>query len=471
MRLTKIIATLGPASTEPRALAALLRAGTDVARLNLSHGTHAGHARVVRRLRRAAAEAGRTVAILVDLQGRKARIGRLVQPLRLAPGDTVTLTHRDLAGRPGLVPTTHRSLADDVGPGDPILLDDGRIELRVMGTRRGDVRCRVVSGGTLLEHKGINLPTATLRGPSLTAKDKDDLDFALRQRVDYIALSFVRGGEDIDHVRAHLARRRQSVPLIAKLELQAAVDRLDEILEKADGVMVARGDLGVEVPLERVPVLQKEILYRANRAGVLVVTATQMLESMIEQPLPTRAEASDVANAIFDGTDAVMLSAETASGRHPARAVAVMDRIIREAEKSGFRSAGQAEAQPGPDWAVHAVAHAARDAARQAEARAIVVFTETGSTARILSKLKPPCPILALSQHEAVRRRMALYRGVAPLSVTRSRGTERMLAEGDREVLRRGHLRRGQRVVVVAGTSSRAGATNFMKIHRLGEKV
>jgi len=473
VRHTKIIATLGPAVTDERLLLALVRSGADVARLNLSHGTHAEHARVIARLRRAAALTGRAVAILVDLQGPKARIGRLAGggPLRLRPGETVVLTPRRMLGRPGLIPTSHRSLARDVHPGDPILLDDGRMELRALRARGRDLLCRVVVGGDLLEHKGMNLPLSSPSSPYLTAKDRADLDFALRQGVDYVALSFVRRASDIEVARRFVRRHRSAVPLIAKLELRAAVESLGEILQVADGVMVARGDLGVEVPLERVPILQKAILHEANQAGVVVITATQMLESMVERATPTRAEASDVANAIFDGTDAVMLSAETASGRHPVQAVRVMDRIIRAAERSGFRSAGQAESLPGAEREVHAVAHAACDAARQWGAQAIIVYTQTGMTARILSKLKPACGIIAIAPSEAVRRQMALYWGVRPLAMTLHRSTDRMLTDGDRAIMARRLLSRGQRVVVVSGTAPRAGATNLMKIHRLGERI
>jgi pyruvate kinase len=390
--------------------------------------------------------------------------------VRLAAGSTVTLTPRAVPGRPELIPTSCRRLARDVRRGDPILIDDGRMELRVLRTRNGDVLCRVVTGGTLLENKGMNLPLTPLGGPSLTAKDRADLEFALRQGVDYVAISFVRRGEDVERVRRITARRRRMVPLIAKLELRAAVERLEEILEAADGVMVARGDLGVEVPLERVPVLQKRILHEANRAGVVVITATQMLESMVEAPRPTRAEASDVANAIFDGTDAVMLSAETASGRHPVKTVAVMDRIIREAEASGFGAPVQVEAALGAQSEVHAVAHAAVDAARQSGARAIVVYTQTGTTARILSKLKPPCPIIAFAPSEEVRRRLMLYRGVWPLAMRLARSTDQMLADGERAILTSRILRAGERVVVVSGTTPRSGATNLMKVHRLGAR-
>ena len=472
MRLSRIIATLGPASNDSRVLVSMLRAGVDVARLNLSHGTHRGHSRVIRRLRAAARQLDRRIAILVDLQGPKVRIGRLADggPVRLRVGETLTLTPRNIAGRPGLLPTTCRTLARDVSPGDPILLDDGRMEIRVLRTHGQEVRCKVMIGGLLLEHKGMNLPLTRLRGPSLTRKDRDDLDFAIRQGVDYVAQSFVRGASDIVGLRRLLKRRGSDLPIIAKLELRMAVERLDEILKVADGVMIARGDLGVEVPLERVPVLQKRILQEANRAGVIVVTATQMLESMVDAPRPTRAEASDVANAIFDGTDAVMLSAETASGSHPVRSVAVMDRIAREAEQSSLPSQCAVEPAPEKDRAVHAVVHAAWDAAGQAGARAIVVYTQTGATARMLSKLKPRCPILALAPTEKICRRMTMYRGVQTLRVPLASSTERMLADGDRQILRRRLLKMGQRVVVIFGTARRRGATNLMKVHHIGER-
>ncbi len=472
MRRTKIIATLGPATATPGALAGLLRAGADVARLNMSHGDHAGHARVIAETRRAATVLGRPVAILADLQGSKARIGRLAGggPLPLRRGETLTLTSRRVYGLPGLIPTSHRRLGGEVRRGDPILIDDGRIELVVLRRRGEDVACRVVTGGLLLEHKGMNLPGTGLGGGSLTAKDRADLAFALREGVDYVALSFVRSARDVERVRGLLRRQGSRVPLIAKLEVRRAVERLPEILRAADGVMVARGDLGVEVPLERVPVLQKSILQEANRAGVIAITATQMLESMVAHPRPTRAEASDVANAIFDGTDAVMLSAETASGKYPLRAVGVMDRIIREAERSGLHWPVRSPVPfPGRDGEVHAVAHAAVDAAREWSARAIVVYTQTGETARILSKLKPPCPILALAPTEQARRRMALYWGVLPLAMRFSASTDRMLRDGERALLAAGLLKRGSRVVVVSGTSPSAGATNLMKLHRLGE--
>jgi pyruvate kinase len=472
MRLTRIIATLGPASSEPRVLTALLRAGVDVARLNMSHGTHASHARVIRNLRAVAGEAGRRVGLLVDLQGRKVRIGRLVDggPLRLRAGERVTLTPRAIVGRAGLLPTTCPTLALDVRPGDPILLDDGRMELRAERRRGRDVQCRVVSGGLLGEHKGMNLPETALRGASLSRRDRHDLDFAIRQGADYLAVSFVRDAADIVRVRRLLQRRGSDIPIIAKLELRLAVEHLQEILAVADGVMIARGDLGVEVALEKVPVLQREILREANRAGVLVVTATEMLESMIERPRPTRAEASDVANAIFDGTDAVMLSAETASGHYPARTVAVMDRIAREAEQSGLRTEAAVELAPGPDRATHAILHAASDAARQAGAKAIVVYTQRGDTARLLSKLKPDCPIIALAPSERVCGRMTMFRGVRSLRVPLASSTERMLAYGDRAMLQRRLIRPGQQLVVVFGTSRRKGATNLMKLHRAGER-
>src|SRR3989442_2446164 len=473
MRRAKIIATLGPATAAPGVLAGLLRAGVDVARLNLSHGDHAEHARVIARTGRAAEALGRPIAILADLQGSKARIGRLHggRPGPRRRGEIVTLAPGDVPGRPGLIPTTFRRLGRDVRRGDPILLDDGRIELSVVRVRGQDVVCRVITGGLLLENKGMNLPGTDLRGSVLTAKDRADLAFALRHGVDYLALSFVRSAEDMARVRRLLRRQGRDVPLIAQLEVRRAVDRLQEILRAADGVMVARGDLGVEVPLERVPVLQKWILQEANRTGVIAITATQMLESMIDRPRPTRAEASDVANAIFDGTDAVMLSAETASGRYPLKAVAVMDRIIREAESSSQRWAAPSESLPGKDHEVHAVAHAAGDAARQWGARAIVVYTQTGSTARILSKIKPPCPIVAFAPTEEARRLMALYRGVLPLHLRFATSTDRMLRAGQGALLESVLLRRGEGVVIESGTTPRAGHTIMMKLHRLGARL
>ena len=441
---------MGPACGSVDVLGRLIGAGVDVARLNLSHGTHADHTRIIDMVRRSAAASGRAVALLADLQGPKVRIGRLPggRPVVLRAGTTVTLTPGPVTGGRNLLPVSHRGLATDVARRDPILIDDGRLELRVLRKRGSEIECRVVTGGVLAESKGMNLPLTRLSLPSLTRKDRIDLEFALRCRVDYLALSFVREAEDVRRVRRIMRRRGRVIPLIAKLELRAAVQNLDAILEVADGVMVARGDLGVEVPLEQVPVLQKEILNRANRAGVIVITATQMLESMIASPRPTRAEASDVANAIFDGTDAVMLSAETASGRHPVQAVAVMDRIVREAERSGVHSMGHAESN----------------------ARAIVVFTQTGATARVVSKMKPSCPIIAFCPTEAIRRRLSLYRGVLPLTIRLVRDTDRMLAEGDRALLRHGLMRKGQKAIVVSGTSTRAGATNMMKIHRVGER-
>jgi pyruvate kinase len=383
----------------------------------------------------------------------------------------VTLTTRPVAGRPGVVPISDPDLARRVRPGDPVLLDDGRIELRVLRRSGREIHCRVRVGGLLGAHKGVNLPRALSGGAALTAKDRDDLDFVLRQGVDYVGLSFARGAADVAAVRRLIGGRGRDVRVVVKLERRAAVEGLGAILEVADGVMVARGDLGVEVPLERVPVLQKRILQEAHRCGVLAITATEMLESMVLQPRPTRAEASDVANAIFDGTDAVMLSAETATGRHPVRAVAVMDRIVREAEASGLGSPARAETGPGRDPDLHAVAHAACDAAGRAAVRAIVVHTQTGTTARMLSKLKPSCPIIAIAPSEAVRRRMALYRGVLPLAVRLARATDRMLRDGERAILARRVLARGDRVVVVSGTSPHAGATNLMKLHRLGDEA
>jgi len=474
-RRSKIVCTIGPASDSREALERLIRAGMDVARLNFSHGSHEEHARRLDTLRLAATACKKPIAALQDLCGPKIRTGSFARGAYvLPPSGEVALVETKTKGvlaEEDTIPILYEGLAEDVQPGDAILIDDGRVGLRVRRIEAGRVVCEIVQTGTVRDQAGVHLPSRSVRISTLTEKDKADLSFGLSLGIDYVALSFVRKSEDIRHVREICEAWGRPTPIVAKIETPAAVDDLEGIIASADAIMVARGDLGVEVPLERVPVLQKRILQQAGGAGVISITATQMLESMVEQPRPTRAEASDVANAIFDGTDAVMLSAETASGRYPLRAVAVMDRIIREAERSGLqRPASAPEPPAGPGREVRAVAHAAVDAAREWAARAVVVYTQTGETARILSKLRPPCPIFALTPTEAARRRMALCWGVLPLAMRFSRSTDRMLRDGDRVLLSAGLLGRSARVIVVSGTSPQAGATNLMKLHRLGER-
>jgi pyruvate kinase len=472
MSRTKIIATIGPASADPAVLARMIRAGMDVARLNLSHGSHAEHARSIRSIRRASRALGRHVGLLLDLQGPKLRVGSFVDgAIRLRAGDPVTLTNRAVRGTPRRVPVVYARLLRDVRPGDRVLIDDGRVELRVTGREAGGLRCRAMNSGTVADQKGISFPGARLSASPLTAKDRQDLAFGLRQGVDFVALSFVRRAEDIAGLR-RLVRHAQRVPLlIAKIERREAIENLEEILEAADGVMVARGDLGVEYPPERVPVLQKRIIERANQREVLVITATQMLESMVTAPRPTRAEASDVANAIFDGTDAVMLSAETAVGRYPDRAIQIMARIASEAEgytsfqRSTRRRTGETPALSSP---THALAHTASQAAREIHARALVIFTHTGYSARLVSKTRPGSRIIALTPLEATCRRLALAWGVTPVRVPRWRTAEGMVERGTRTLLALRLLRRADWVVAMAGTTIRAGGTNLLRILQIG---
>jgi pyruvate kinase len=473
MRRTKIIATLGPASADPAVLERMIRAGMDVARLNLSHGSQAGHARMIRTIRRSCRRLGRPVGLLLDLQGPKLRVGTFSGgSIRLRAGDTVTLTHRSVRGTPRRIPVAYPRLMRDVRAGDHVLVDDGLVELLVRGRDRSGLRCRVVAGGPVADHKGISFPGARLSADPLTPKDRADLAFGLRQGVDFVALSFVRRAEDVQRLR-RLVRGAQRVPLlIAKIERREAIENLEEIVAAADGVMVARGDLGVEYPPERVPVLQKRIIERANQREVLVITATQMLESMVDTPRPTRAEASDVANAIFDGTDAVMLSAETAVGRYPDRAIQTMARIASEAEgytglQRPRRRAGESTALDSP---THALAHTANQAAREIHARALVIFTHTGSSARLVSKARPTARILALTPLESTCRRLALAWGVTAVRVPRWRTADGMVERGTRLLLHRRMLRRGDWVVAMAGTTIRAGGTNLLRILQIGRR-
>jgi pyruvate kinase len=471
-RMAKIVATLGPASERPEVLTRLLSAGVDVFRLNLSHGTREQHRARIRRVRRLAASQGRPIGILVDLPGPKIRTGDTVDhlPVTLVTGSRVTLTTRDVPGRRGLISTAYRRLPNDVRRGSRILLDDGNMELEVVRASGTEILCRVLVGGALSEHKGINLPGTHIAASSPTAKDLRDLEFAIEEKADWIALSFVKRSQDLQ--RARRAMRGKGLPLIAKIERREGVQAMDGILSSSDGLMVARGDLAVEISPEEVPVLQKRMIRSANRAGAIVITATQMLESMMENPRPTRAEASDVANAVFDGSDAVMLSGETASGAYPVESVRMMDAIVRRAEAS-VRELGRAE-QGGcsaPDEDLHAVVHAASQAALDARARAVAVYTQTGQTARFLSKLRPPCPIIALTFDSAVARRMALYWGVSPVQIRFAPDTDAMLESGEREMLRRGLVERGDRIVVVAGSAPYPGGTNMMKIHQVGTRA
>ncbi|MGB7556326.1 MAG: pyruvate kinase [Candidatus Korobacteraceae bacterium] len=472
-RRAKIVCTIGPACNSEEMIRELMLRGMNVARLNFSHGTHDEHARVIRRLRTVAGELGRTICILQDLQGPKIRTGRLKPggPVVLQQGQKVTITPKDVMGTASLIATTYQGLAHDVKPGERILLSDGRIELVVRTICGSDVVCEVLNGGTLGEHQGINLPGTNVSIPSLTEKDEKDLEFGLKHAVDAVAISFVRTVEDVLRTKLAMMALGRNVPLVAKLEKPQAIENLDAILEAAEGVMVARGDLGVEVPPEKVPLIQKFVIRRALDFRRPVITATQMLESMTEYPRPTRAEASDVANAIFDGTDAVMLSGETAMGKFPREAVEMMARIVAEAEAHPFHPLvpghRQAEHLSVAETICESMAHAAKDL----NIRAIAVFTETATTARMLSKHRPAADIYAFTQYETVCNRMNLLWGVAPSCCSGGLSAAEMAEFAEAELVRRKVLSRGDVFGLVAGTTNSSGATNFMRLITVGENA
>ncbi len=474
MRSAKIVCTLGPASVSQEMLERLLAAGMDVARLNFSHGTHEQHAQSIEWLRLASLRVRKAVGILGDLQGPKIRTGRLVKgKIQLVPGTEFTITTDEaVPGTEEIVSTTYPHLAEDVNPGDRILIDDGLLELRVKKTdKKMVVLCEVIHGGTLSNNKGINLPGVALRADALTPKDREDLLFGINAGIDYVALSFVRNPLDLDLARRAMEQAGRQVPIIAKLEKPEALARLDAILDKTDGVMVARGDLGVEIPPEEVPAMQKDIIRRANLRGLPVIVATQMLNSMIDHPRPTRAEASDVANAVFDGADALMLSGETASGRFPVESVEMMDRIIRSAESS-MRSQPRLPTLPElkelPGAFPDIISGVACRAARDSGAKLIAAFTLTGTTARLLSHFRPQVPIIAFSPNQEVRRRLALLWGVVPRVLEPMVETEAMVLRVEEELLARGLASKGDTVVIVFGAPvGQAGKINSLRLHHI----
>ena len=467
-RRAKIICTIGPSCDSEAAMRDLMHLGMDVARLNFSHGTHAVHARNIKRLRRVAKKQGRTICILQDLQGPKIRTGKLKghEPVLLETGSEVTITPREVPGTATRISTTFQDLAREVARDVRILLSDGLIELRVLEIEGEDVKCEVVNGGMLGEHKGINLPGVALSIPALTEKDREDLHFGLKHGVDMVALSFVRSAADVITVKDLIREQGSDVPVIAKLEKPQALEQLEAIFEAADGAMVARGDLGVEMPPERVPVIQKHVIRRASEWRKPVITATQMLESMIENPRPTRAEASDVANAVFDGSDAVMLSAETASGSYPREAVAMMSKIVIEAERKMAeftlpRRRREHRQLSIAETICESIAHAAEDL----HMGAIAVFTETGNTARLISKYRPKTQIYAFSDLPPVCNRMNLLWGVHPVRRGRAKSSEDMVAIAERDLVQKGEVGPGDVLGVVAGTQMSSGSTNFMRFH------
>lgn len=472
MLRTKVICTLGPASSTPEVVQEMVSSGMDVARINMSHGDHRTHARLIELVREAGDRAGRPVAVLADLQGPKIRVGELPAPVELVVGETVTMA-RQGAGDPDAIPVTYEEFAQDVGPRQAVLLDDGLLWLRVREVEGENVRLEVIRGGTLNSRKGINLPEVDVQAPSTTQKDLTDLEFVLDQGVDYVGLSFVRHESDVVELRRRVGKRAL---IVAKIELARALDRVESIIDEADVVMVARGDLGVDLPFEQVPLVQKRVIQLANFTGRPVITATQMLESMIEYPRPTRAEASDVANAILDGTDAVMLSGESAVGRYPLQALNALVRIIGEIERSGVLERGPRYLvgpgdmhRAGASAREHAVASASVESAHQLAAPAIIVITRTGFTARLVSSYRPPVPIFAVCTDERAVRQLSAVWGVnALLAGSEEVSYESMTEFGKNAVVEAGIGRPGESVVVTAGYPfHESRSTNTMRVEHL----
>jgi pyruvate kinase len=466
-RRAKIVCTLGPATSSPEQLVALVEAGMDVARLNFSHGAHADHATAYERVRAASDRTGHAVAVLADLQGPKIRLGTFADgPVQWATGAQVVVTVDDVPGTAERVSTTYKQLAADARVGDRLLVDDGKLALTVVGVQGPDVICLVVEGGEVSNNKGLSLPGVDVSVPALSEKDEEDLRFALHLGADFIALSFVRHPDDAELVREIMRQEDIEVPVIAKLEKPEAVERLDAIVEAFDGIMVARGDLGVELPLEQVPLVQKRAIQAARERNKPVIVATQMLESMIVNSRPTRAEASDVANAVLDGADAVMLSGETSVGAHPVGAVRTMERII-DAVETEFISVPElvrlSRSRSG------AIVRAAKDVGEALEVKALATFTQTGETARRLAALHPRQPLLAFTVDARVRSQLALSWGVETFLVPSVSHTDDMVAQVDFSLLSIGRLKVGDRVVVVAGSPpNTVGSTNLIRVHEVG---
>jgi pyruvate kinase len=472
MKKAKILATLGPASREPEVIESLIRAGADGVRINMSHGTQEEKSEDIKRARAAAKKVGRPLAVLVDLSGPKIRTRQLKGglPVTLKAGDLFVLTTQDVVGDEQRVATNYPDLAHVVEPGTRLLLDDGAIALVVESTTRTDVVCRVINGGVLGERKGINLPGVSLPIDSLTEKDISDLNWAVAQEVDYIALSFVRRAEDCSRAKDLIREYGGHAPLVAKIEKAEAIDHLDEIIAASDAVMVARGDLGVETSVEEVPVYQKRIIQKAVHAGKMVITATQMLQSMVNSPRPTRAEASDVANAVWDGTDALMLSNETASGSYPVSAVETMCRIIESAEAGKEPESDQIAKWAGRQSGrvSRALCEAAAFAAEEMGTKVTAVLTESGLMARRLSALRPQQRIIALTNSAEVQNELALIWGVESLIVPHAETTEEMLKFGEQTLLESGAVDKGEMIVIMAGRLSGLGLSSSVTVFTVG---
>jgi len=470
MPRAKIVCTLGPASSSPARVGELIDAGMNVARLNFSHGSHEDHARMLQVVRSEAERRGRAIAVLLDLQGPKIRVGKFANgQIELKAGDELTITtDTSVVGDEKRVSTTYSQLPLDVKPGDQLLLDDGYLSLAVTEVRDQDVKTVVVTGGILKNNKGINLPGVEVSAPALSEKDRNDIGFALRYGVDYVALSFVRRPEDVLEAKRLLTVDQVSIPVIAKIEKPQALERLREICDVSDGIMVARGDLGVELGPEKVPLWQKRIIEETNKRGKIVITATQMLESMITQARPTRAEASDVANAVLDGTDALMLSGETASGSHPVEAVRTMARIIDEIEKSAYYRANIEVQMIDLANSANAIAHAAVTAARAMKLKTIVVVSQSGGAARLVSEYRPEANLVCLTSDEVTFRRLALFWGVTPVLIGPSATSEELVDRVEATLIERNLALPGESVLITMAVPVGSGLqTNSLKIHQI----
>lgn len=471
MRTTKIVATLGPATSSRESIQKLLNAGVNVFRFNMSHGSHEEHQARMRLVRELRAETGIHAALLLDLQGPKIRLGLFEGgKAQLETGAEFEITTEETLGNTERASTVYKQFASDVTVGDRVLLADGAVELRVLTTDGVCARCEVVSGGTVGDKKGINLPGVNVSSTSLTRKDMADLQFGIDEEIDFVALSFVRKASDVIRLKLFLEEKGKTIPVIAKIEKPEAVEQLSEILQESDGVMVARGDLGVEMAFEKVPFIQKAIIEQARLHGKFVITATQMLESMIENAVPTRAEVSDVFNAIFDGTDAVMLSAETSTGAFPVEAVRMMARIAAEAE-GAMRPRGYQDPPPRANPSIAEIlADAAYHSARSAGVSAIVVFTTSGSTARLVARYRPPAPIFVFTLSETVARQLSVVYGVHAIVTPTQGSTDEMVTIMDRTLQELALLKPRDTVILVAGQPMwRSGTTNLMLLHRIGE--
>ncbi|HZG58443.1 pyruvate kinase [Paenibacillus sp.] len=475
MRKTKIVCTIGPASESPENLKKLVLAGMNVARLNFSHGDFEEHGGRIKTIKKIREELGKTVSILLDTKGPEIRLGKLKEePIELVQDETITLTTEEILGDKHRVPVSYAQLPQDVHVGSTILIDDGLIGLRVEDIQGTEIVCRIVNGGTIKSKKGVNVPGVRINLPGITEKDAADIRFGIEQGIDFIAASFVRKASDVLEIRAILEQHNaQHIQIISKIENQEGVDNLAEILEVSDGLMVARGDLGVEIPAEEVPLVQKRMIAMCNRAGKPVITATQMLDSMQRMPRPTRAEASDVANAIFDGTDATMLSGETAAGKYPVESVLTMARIAERAESAlEYREIFLRQANAQQTSVTEAISQSVANSALDLDAKAIITPTESGYTARMVSKYRPKAPIIAVTTDESVMRRLNLVFGVFPIKGEPVANTDELFGMSVAAAQKSGIVSHGDIVVITAGVPvGRSGTTNLIKIHQIGEMV